>query len=338
MIKELNIKNFRRNRKLSSSLDRITIFTGSNAKGKSSTVYALKWVLQDKPKGNRHISWGAKFSEVSIKFGNHILTRRKSNKDNYYDLDGKKYEAFGRTTIPEPIQKVLKIDDINFQHQHDKHYWFSETAGEVNKQLNQIVNLEIIDRTVANLNRRQRENKVKIKDSEGKIKNLRKEVQQLKYIKKLNQDLISLENTENQLKENEYKAVGLANLVDTLSNYRKNIDNLLRFTTDTKELIEKLTPIVDSEEKIERLENLVERAQQYKKIKNKKLPDIQCVIIKQEEYKKVNKQKSKLEDLVWNAKHFNQNITEYKKELKETKEQFDKLMGDRCILCNHKIE
>ena len=59
-------------------------------------------------------------------------------------FDGIEYKAI-KTDVPEDIDKIFNINSNNIQQQFDNIFWFSETAGEVGRNLNSIVNLDIID-------------------------------------------------------------------------------------------------------------------------------------------------------------------------------------------------
>jgi len=86
--------------------------------------------------------------EVLRKGVRHQIVREKGSR-NLYCLDGKKYASF-RDRPPEDVAKTLALTETNFQGQFDAPFWFGETAGEVSRQLNKIVDLEIIDRTLGN--------------------------------------------------------------------------------------------------------------------------------------------------------------------------------------------
>lgn len=338
MLNNLHIRNFRKNQNLNIELGKITTIRGGSASGKSSLVHALKWIFQNKPKSNRFITWGKKFAKVELSLDKiHTLIRKRSTSQNYYNLDGKKYEAF-RNDIPETIQNLLQVSDINFQGQHDKHFWFSDTAGEVNRQLNQIVNLEVIDRTVSNLSKKQRELRIKIADTKERLELALEQKKELKYILELNEDLKKLENTENELEKTNKDCVGLTNYLDTARKYRGYIDNLRDKEVDVKSVLSKGFLLTEIKEKIEKLEDLLLKAKKYERLKDVKLPNLQCVIIKYKDYIKVKEQEELLGTLFNSA-----TLYEDEKELSlncliEKKKRFKELMGKRCPLCLSKIK
>jgi hypothetical protein len=94
---------------------------------------------------------------VSLFFGKHKL-QRFTGRENGYVLDGTQFKAF-RSEVPEQIKNLLRVDEINFQRQHESHFWFSKSPGEIAKELNALVDLESIDRVQAAINKRLRDAK-----------------------------------------------------------------------------------------------------------------------------------------------------------------------------------
>src|SRR5207253_3096865 len=52
---------------------------------------------------------------------------------------------------PGEVQDLLRVSSINFQQQGDPWFLLSDTAGEVSRKLNSIVDLDIIDKTISNI-------------------------------------------------------------------------------------------------------------------------------------------------------------------------------------------
>ena len=131
----------------------ITTIIGPTDRGKTAILRALGWVAQNNLGGEEFIREGAK--ETCVKL---VVTEGKKSftiirtkgKVNSYSLDGKEFLAFGQN-VPTDITKLLQLNEINFQGQHDAPFWFSETAGEVSRRLNAVIDLTIIDSTLSNI-------------------------------------------------------------------------------------------------------------------------------------------------------------------------------------------
>ena len=98
---------------------------------------------------------GAKAAAVRLDADDVTITRVKGSNVNTYDMDGQTYKAFG-AGVPDPVADLLNVGDENFQQQHDAPYWFSDTAGQVARNLNAVVDLEVMDTALASLQARAR--------------------------------------------------------------------------------------------------------------------------------------------------------------------------------------
>lgn len=159
MLRKLLLQNFQRHERIKVVFDRITTFVGPNDAGKSALLRALRWIAFNKPSGNQFIRYGAKAMRGCLVFDSATVERHKGKGENRYVLDGKEYKAFGAEP-PEDIFKAVRLSpEINFQRQHDPTFWFVLSPGQVAKELNKIVDLQVIDKITAAANRRISESK-----------------------------------------------------------------------------------------------------------------------------------------------------------------------------------
>jgi DNA repair ATPase RecN len=157
MLKSLSIRNFRSNKRLDIDIDpHVTCITGESYRGKSNAVRAIKWVALNRPSGTRFIRWGSKQCVVTIDTEKCKVVRKRGKSVNSYEVNGHPLKAFGNN-VPDKIQRTLNLSEINFQIQQEMPhgdgplFWFALTPGQVSKRLNAIVNLDVIDRTLGNL-------------------------------------------------------------------------------------------------------------------------------------------------------------------------------------------
>ena len=159
----------------------ITTIIGPTDKGKSSILRALGWVAQNNIAGEEFIREGAKEASVRLVVTDgkrsHTIVRSKG-KENSYSLDGKKLVAFGQG-VPRDIAELLQLNEINFQLQHDAPFWFSETAGEVSRKLNTVIDLAIIDQALSNVGAAVRQCTERRAITEERLEDARKELQRL---------------------------------------------------------------------------------------------------------------------------------------------------------------
>lgn len=156
----LELKNFQvhKDTKIEFS-EGITTIKGTTDSGKSAIVRALNWICLNNIAGEEFIQEGQKRTtatlEVSVpgQYTHQLVrTRGKGGAPNTYELEGKEFKAFG-SSVPADIATLLNLNEVNFQNQHDAPFWFADTAGEVSRKLNAVVDLSLIDTALANVRR-----------------------------------------------------------------------------------------------------------------------------------------------------------------------------------------
>jgi DNA repair protein SbcC/Rad50 len=154
---KLSIRNYGANERLDIDLDpHVTCITGESYRGKSWVTRAIKWTALNRPSGTRFIRWGSKQCVVRIETEKHKVVRKRGKSVNSYEVDGHPLKAFGNN-VPDKVRRILNLSEINFQVQQEMPhgdgplFWFALTTGQVSKRLNAIVNLDVIDRTLGNL-------------------------------------------------------------------------------------------------------------------------------------------------------------------------------------------
>lgn len=140
----------------------ITTIVGATDQGKSSILRALRWVCLNDMSGEQFIRKGMKKTRIVLVVHAQPDTKKnpmawevvrekgRGGNLNEYELDTKVFRSFG-TNVPSDIEKLLQLNGINFQNQHDSPFWFSDTPGEVSRQLNSVIDLSVIDTTLSNI-------------------------------------------------------------------------------------------------------------------------------------------------------------------------------------------
>lgn len=154
MLEWLEVKNFQKFRKKRIEFDpHVTVLTGQTNAGKSTLIRALRWLCLNLPTGDAftHFDGAKKLKDCKVTLGvdGKVITRERG-KDNKYQLDSSVYQAFG-SSVPQDIETLLNLDEHNFQMQLDSPFFFLLSPGEVAKELNRVVNLELIDTTLSSL-------------------------------------------------------------------------------------------------------------------------------------------------------------------------------------------
>lgn len=132
----------------------ITTIRGATDVGKSTVLRALRWICLNDIAGEDFVREGAKRAGVLLYVAQgkeeHEVFRARGGGSNVYQLNGEEFKSFA-ATVPDPIASVLRLDEINFQDQHDAPFWFCLSAPEVSRRLNAIIDLSVIDTALANV-------------------------------------------------------------------------------------------------------------------------------------------------------------------------------------------
>lgn len=151
MLEYLDLTNFQKHKRRRVTLDRYcTVFVGKSDAGKSALIRSLLWVCWNRPSHSGFIRHGAPFARVKLGVDGRVIVRRKGKQGNEYVVDGKVAKAVG-SDVPESVARLLNIGPVCVARQHDAPWWFDKTPGQVSAELNAIVNLGVIDRTVTSL-------------------------------------------------------------------------------------------------------------------------------------------------------------------------------------------
>lgn len=194
-LQRLLIQNFQAHEKLKVEFDPgVTTIVGPSDVGKSAVIRALGWVSRNTPQGTAFIKDGEAGCTVKLYADEQVITRKRGRTgDNLYLLGDKEFKAFG-TGVPEPISKLLNLNDVNFQGQHDSSFWLALSAGEVSRQLNAVVDLTIIDSTLEEINRRYRAAMQVVDTRKDMLKKAKEDRKALDWVAEAQIDLTSVES------------------------------------------------------------------------------------------------------------------------------------------------
>jgi len=227
MIERLVLKNFQKHERLVLDLDpTITVLVGPTDGGKSAVFRALRFLLLNKLVGSpdSYITWDKSTCRVSGVVDGKRLVRARNRKKggNYYRLDDKKYVFDGvmRKGVPDPIAELLKVGPENFQRQMDAQFWLSDSNSQFAKNLNQIVNLEIMDRVLVTAIKSSRVSKVKVSLSQERLQEARSEYKSLQWAEVAHDLLSNLEKKNERLKKIRDRIAYTGRLIETAVNAR----------------------------------------------------------------------------------------------------------------------
>jgi len=199
MIESITLRDFQIHRLLKIRFDeRVSFLIGESDKGKSSVMRAIEWVCTNQPSGQSFIRKGASKTSVSLRVDGRTIRRVKGKGINSYFLDKREFKAFG-SRVPEEILSLLRTSTYNFQGQMDPHFWFSLSPPQVGRELNRLVDLEHIDRSLSKMARILKEAGSRHKISQERLKEAEEELASLSFLDEALVDLGEIEETLEQI-------------------------------------------------------------------------------------------------------------------------------------------
>lgn len=337
-LKKLQIKNFRAHRKLTLKFGPgVNSIIGDNAAGKSTIIRAIRYVTRNKPSGDSAISWDAKQVKVSLTFGKNKITRTRSKSVNTYRLNKKKvFKAFG-TKVPDEIQKVLNLSDINFQGQHEAPFWFCKSAGEVSRELNSIVNLDSIDKTLSSILSSISKSKVTIGVINERLTEAEDKKKSLSYVKDMNAQLLRIESLEKARIKNDQRYTLLKELLVLAKLYADKTDQLKFSVSRASLVVEIALRRLNTDNKLKSLVKLLKSAKKLKQVVQYKLRSFNAIRGLFKNFKEILAETKEINILIEKADKKLSEIKLLKQRIVNRTKRIDKMMKERCPLCNKKL-
>jgi len=136
----------------------LNIIKGESHSGKTSLMRALELVLNNYPQGYDYkpyfVTDDKTLTQVSVEFteGAYVARLRNKKTNSYIvsDIDGS-LEAM-RGDVPEEVQQITQMDEMNIQSQHSPFFLLQDSPGKRAKVLNKSTGLEEIDQCLASIN------------------------------------------------------------------------------------------------------------------------------------------------------------------------------------------
>ena len=294
MIKKLTLKNFQSHKDSEFEFHPgVNTLIGTSSHGKSAVIRGLilgirndpagtefvsDWIISDKgnPKGN---------TEVHIHTDEGVVSRIRG-RDNKYLVDEKELSAF-RTSVPEQVRELLQITDLNIQEQKDSFFLFNVSGGEVVKQINKFMNLDMIDTTLTSAKSSLMANKRLSQISSASLEETAEKLKDYEVVDTLSSLLTDAEARQSDIAESKRKSTETTKLVErykevsvSLERY-KEVDRVARRLERANIVGEE---IKEESRSLVKIENLVE-AYKSKKAQIPDLPDERTLnkLIRQEQ-------------------------------------------------------
>lgn len=346
MLQKIKLNNFQSHKKTEIDLNpNINIILGKSDSGKTAIIRAINWVINNRPSGDSFINNQSDKCEVEIIKDNKSIRKIKSKKDNSYFVEENELKAFGQS-IPEEVTNFFNFSDLNIQKQLDEPFLLFKSGGDVSNYINSIIDLEIIEKSIDNINSIYRKNKKDFDTTKENIKDINEKITKYNYLGEFEKILKEIEN-----KYNEYNIKN--NYVDNLSdknniyiqlkNDIKLLRKKIRWEEDLKEIEDLDQKYRDKLENNNNLKSLYSNYSKNKQIFDEIKIDDNTIKDMDNLIKKSSLLDSKiksLKDMIYsfdNYETYNRNVGVLNKDIFILEQELEKITPDICPLCEQKI-
>lgn len=337
MFQSLVLKNFQNHKlKKIEFSPTVTTIVGASDEGKTSILRGLCLLCLNRPSGYSYVKDGSKRATVSLEVDNRKIRRARGKGVNGYYLDGKRFAAF-RNGVPSDIEDVLKIGDVNFQGQIAFPYLFTESPGRVAKHLNLIINLQIIDQTVANCASELRSARSSLQATTERLIEARKNKKDLSFVPNLIEEYNQLKEIKEDHDTIVIKSRLLRSIIEQGERHYSIVDRANLGHSRGKELIAIGTSARELQDQSKQLQNLINQIKDESLVVHTPEPNIKRLLSFRDKGDKLAENRRNLEwlvnDFLKEQKEFNLLDTT----LKATEKILHKKSKGRCPICGQKI-
>ncbi len=341
-IKSIRLINFQAHKdQLIKLSPRITTIAGATDRGKSAILRALGWCCLNNIAGDEFVREGEKETEVTITTHHQneetVIKRTRSagGAINTYQIGGRTHKAFGQG-VPQVIADHLAVNEINFQGQHDRPFWFAETPGEISRRLNAVIDLSVIDSSLSAVAQEVRASQDRKKLCEERLQRATDELEALKPQEQRVAEFHQLERLKEKSDELEERYGELYELIEAIvTNPAKQHEARCSNAKEVLHLAGEARSITD---RVNTLTVLVVKIEKYQK---KSTPPPSFAQL-EEAYKRLLAAEEQLTALEDNIDQLSQNESKLE-EAEDRLEAAEQILhretkGQKCPLCGNRIQ
>lgn len=337
-LKKLSLKNFQVHATKSVAFDkRNTTLVGDNDSGKTTILRALLFLTLNQGDSKELISWGKEKLSVELEVDGHTIKRVKGDKVNAYYLDGKKYVSFGRGKVPKPIETALNLSSVNFQHQFALPFWFMDSPGQVSKNLNEIVNLDVIDKSLSEAANLVKKAKARLELSKERFKNSRKELKELDWVPDMADGLVRIRRLDERAVFLSKRARLLIESISEGDSLLKRKDGLKTAILEGRKAIAAGVSALQARRERKSLERSIEEENVLVEIMETGIPDISELLSYREKADIAAERRRELEMGIEEQVKLQGELCQCKREAKTLRKQITKFQSGICPTCNRPI-
>ncbi len=352
MINSIQAGNFQSHKDLFLKLHPgVNAIIGPSDSGKTAIFRLLNWIINNKPAGDEFRSWwgGGTSGYIDLEEG-FLIGRIKTDSDNLYTVtkaDGSEdeYRAFGQA-VPEDIQKILNISDINFRFQHDSPFLLGQSAGTNARYFNNLVNLDLIDKALYNINHRLKDEKNRLQNKEDSKLELEKKLKEYEWLDDADTKLKETEELDRRLQyaKKEYRELDeLSSNFKAIKKRLKDINEVLKFKEKIDELLiidKKIDQLCEEESRLKGLKEELIKVKSKIKRCNKiiayenKVMDLLAI---EQEIRIQENKRDRLSKVFKEYSELKYKLEMVSNKLNKTEDEFNRLMPNVCPLCGQEV-
>jgi len=256
-IKRLTLHNYRSyNDQTFEFVDGLNVLSGEGGSGKSVVLKGIKFVTENDQNGNP-ISESILDDKGKIKkkescyveietFNGDVIRRERTRTSNIYILNGEEMglENSGKA-VPEKILRILNLSEVNIASQFESHFLLSQNPSAIAQSLNKLVDLEIIDKSIKNVNKLVKDIRKKKKDSDIQIREYEEQIDGFSYIEAMEKDIEEIEKLQEEENKHLNSQKELIDIKEVLSTFEKDLITI-KETTKYLEEVEKVDALFNS--------------------------------------------------------------------------------------------
>jgi len=279
MINKLTVKNFQSHKFSELEFDNgVNVIVGLSDSGKTALLRAFEWVRKNQPLGFGFLKTGEKRCQVSVELENReVIIRQRDGKENKYlivynDNTYNSFEAM-RGDVPEEIENMINLSDINIQTQLEPHFLVLGSSGNIAKTIDEVIRLDEANNLISKINQEIRKVDSEISGVEKAINDNEERLSEFDYLNEFENLLEGYKLQEAVVSDIRNKVTDLENLLKEYVDLEEQLSELVILTGQeikfinnvekTKLLSDKISEYFNCEEKIKNIPVLEQEEEFY---------------------------------------------------------------------------
>lgn len=283
MLEQITIRNFQAHEDLILPIEpTLTIIRGPTDAGKSSVIRAIRWLMFNRPGGKKFIKHGKAQCSVSALIDDCKIERKKTRSLNGYFLDREPFKAVG-LKVPERIEQFLNVSEINFQYQRDQPLWIALSPTQASKELNRIINLELIDSSLGYIGKETRKRSVLIDGTKTRLAKAKEEKQELAWVLEADRELRHIERMETHIATKRERLSRIERLLRGMENIESNLEHAAQRSLEAVAILSAAVKLRERQKQRDQLSSLLHRMEKLEstlKVKECRLSELQTQLKK----------------------------------------------------------